>query len=194
MLVKKINIYNDKTIEPCRLVVGEQYENEVVKVQFVLPSTLKDSNYFFYAVLISPNTKRQFAVPLDDEYGFVVINSITETAGDWGLHLLAKTIKMENGDATTGKVYLSPRIACLVRKNNIRIDELENQELEANIQIVYDKLLIAIKKAEEALEKAEEMLGAGTPGNSDYSGIQIGETPQDFKNNSYLFLKEVGEV
>lgn len=194
MTIKKIKLYRDKTFEPCRIVIGDQHENEVVRVKFALMDEgIKNSDLFYYAVLISPNTKRQFAIPLDEEYSWIVSNSVTETAGEWTLHLLVKSVEMIDGDATTGTVYLSPPIPCLVRRNRIRLDELENQRLESGLQIVYDQLYVAIEKAEEALRKAEEFVQSGGSSNSEFSGVQIGESPQVFNKDSYLFLREVKE-
>lgn len=194
MTTKKIKLYRDKTFEPCRIVIGDQHENEVVRVKFaLLDESIKSSDLFYYAVLISPNTKRQFAIPLDAEYSWIVSNSVTETAGEWTLHLLIKSVEMIDGDATTGTVYLSPPIPCLVRRNRIRLDELENQRLESGLQIVYDQLYVAIEKAEEALRKAEEFVQNGGVGDNEFSGVQIGESPQTFHKESYLFLREVKE-
>ena len=104
----KINVYQDKTIEPSTFVIANQHENGVTEVKFDICSGLLRKSYFYYALLVSPNAKCQYVVPLTDDKLWTVTSAMTKMAGTWGLHLLIKDIEMVDGiNVSDGIVFIS---------------------------------------------------------------------------------------
>lgn len=154
----KINVYQDKTIEPSTFVIANQHENGVTEVKFDICSGLLRKSYFYYALLVSPNAKCQYVVPLTDDKSWTVTSAMTKMAGTWGLHLLIKDIEMVDGiNVSDGIVFISNRIEAIVRKNDLNLEILESQGLPEELQIVYDQLQVALEQANDAIKRAEEI-------------------------------------
>lgn len=172
----KINAYQDKTIEPIRLVIANQHENGVTEVKFDICSGLLRKEYFYYVLLVSPNTKCQYVVPLTADKSWTVTSAMTKTAGTWGLHLLIKSIEMVDGiNVSDGIVFISNRIEAVVRKNDLNLEILENQGLPEELQIVYDQLQVALEQANDAIKRAEEIASGAVAAIDRVTEIDIDE-------------------
>jgi hypothetical protein len=137
-----IKVSNDRKVSPSRLVVGNQFENGIERIQFVLPENFLGKGYR-YLILNKPSEDKSYPIPLDENNIFYVDSRLTYyLKGAWiaNVVLVKDEIKEDNLNPDT-LTFISDNITLVVKRNYINNKYLGELPLPENIKIVYDDLL-----------------------------------------------------
>lgn len=152
-MITKITILSNGSIAPNKpIALGYKYENVGDILEFDIPTEYTSYNLYlaFYMkkhdVILLPVNKR------DKKYQFTIGTTITQNAGTYEIIFLATENKIENNDINNArKVFVSNTMYGVVVDNFLK-DPISDDDIDPNIQIVWDNLLDLQHKIEEDLE------------------------------------------
>lgn len=141
-MIQTIKVFDDRKVSPSRLIVGNQFENGIERIQFELPENMLEKGYR-YLILNKPSEDESYPIPLDENNIFYVDSRLTYyLKGVWiaNVVLVKDEIKEDslNPDTLT---FISDNITLIIKSNYINNKYLEELPLPENLKIVYDDLL-----------------------------------------------------
>lgn len=141
-MIQTIKVFDDRKVSPSRLIVGNQFENGIERIQFELPENMLEKGYR-YLILNKPSEDESYPIPLDENNIFYVDSRLTYyLKGVWiaNVVLVKDEIKEDNLNPDTW-TFISDNITLIVKSNYINNKYLEELPLPENLKIVYDDLL-----------------------------------------------------
>ena len=141
-MIQTIKVFDDRKVSPSRLIVGNQFENGIERIQFELPENMLEKGYR-YLILNKPSEDESYPIPLDENNIFYVDSRLTYyLKGVWiaNVVLVKDEIKEDslNPDTLT---FISDNITLIVKSNYINNEYLGELPLPENLKIIYDDLL-----------------------------------------------------
>lgn len=141
-MIQTIKVFDDRKVSPSRLIVGNQFESGIERIQFELPENMLEKGYR-YLILNKPSEDESYPIPLDENNIFYVDSRLTYyLKGVWiaNVVLVKDEIKEDNLNPDTW-TFISDNITLIVKSNYINNKYLEELPLPENLKIVYDDLL-----------------------------------------------------
>lgn len=134
----KISITSNGNVAPNKVFdFGYKYENVGDTLSFTIPDEYKGYHHYLVFYMKKVNT---ILLPVTDLV-FKVGTTLTRNAGTYSFIFIATESAVENGDIDGAKkVFVSNTMQGLVKDNNLN-DPVVEDELDPNLQIVYDSLL-----------------------------------------------------
>ena len=150
-MIQTIKVFDDRMVSPSRLVVGNQYENQIETIKFNLPE------YDGYQYLVINKNSESYAIPLDKEGVFYVDSLLTWSSGIYECNIVISGKELNESSEIDGTklTFISNTIRLKVVSNSINASQLSKAPLPINLQIVYDDLLNLKKDIEQKLENGE---------------------------------------
>lgn len=141
-MIQTIKVFDDRKVSPSRLIVGNQFENGIERIQFELPENMLEKGYR-YLILNKPSEDESYPIPLDENNIFYVDSRLTYyLKGVWiaNVVLVKDEIKEDNLNPDTW-TFISDNITLIVKSNYINNEYLGELPLPENLKIIYDDLL-----------------------------------------------------
>lgn len=141
-MIQTIKVFDDRKVSPSRLIVGNQFENGIERIQFELPENMLEKGYR-YLILNKPSEDESYPIPLDENNIFYVDSRLTYyLKGVWiaNVVLVKDEIKEDNLNPDT-LTFISDNITLIIKSNYINNKYLGELPLPENLKIVYDDLL-----------------------------------------------------
>ena len=141
-MIQTIKVFDDRKVSPSRLIVGNQFENGIERIQFELPENMLEKGYR-YLILNKPSEDESYPIPLDKNNIFYVDSRITYyLKGVWiaNVVLVKDEIKEDNLNPDTW-TFISDNITLIIKSNYINNEYLGELPLPENLKIIYDDLL-----------------------------------------------------
>ena len=133
--------------------LGNQYETGVAEFEIDLSSDWKDESYFYYLVVIPPESTgiKQYAVPLSRDFIYLISSNITWYLGTFKFLIIVmnKELDASGQIPTDGVVSISDEWEGEVNKSPLKLAELAEQPENPNFTLLYTDLM-ALRNSVEA--------------------------------------------
>lgn len=133
--------------------LGNQYETGVAEFEIDLSADWQDESYFYYLVVIPPESTgiKQYAVPLTKEFIYLISSNITWYLGTFKFLVIVMNKELpESGQVPTdGVVSISDEWEGEVSKSSLKLTELAEQPENPNFTLLYTDLM-ALRNSVEA--------------------------------------------
>lgn len=151
-MITKITILSNGSVAPNKpIALGYKYENVGDILEFDIPTEYTPYHHYlaFYMkkhdIILLPVNKK------DKKLQFTIGTTITQNAGTYEIIFLATESKIENNDIDNArKVFVSNTMYGVVVDNFLK-DPISDEDIDPNIQIVWDNLLDLQHKIEDDL-------------------------------------------
>lgn len=151
-MITKITILSNGSVAPNKpIALGYKYENVGDILEFDIPTEYTPYHHYlaFYMkkhdIILLPVNKK------DKKYQFTIGTTITQNAGTYEIIFLATESKIENNDIDNArKVFISNTMYGVVVDNFLK-DPISDDNIDPNIQIVWDNLLDLQDRIEDDL-------------------------------------------
>lgn len=145
--------------------LGNQYETGVAEFEIELSSDWQDESYFYYLVVIPPESTglKQYAVPLSRDFIYLISSNITWYLGTFKFLIIVMNKELdESGQIPTdGVVSISDEWEGEVNKSSLKLAELAEQPENPNFTLLYTDLM--------ALRNSVEQIGNYAQTQGDYA-------------------------
>lgn len=151
-MITKITILSNGSVAPNKpIALGYKYESVGDILEFDIPTEYTSYHHYlaFYMkkhdVILLPVNKK------DKKYQFTIGTTITQNAGTYEIIFLATESKIENNDIDNArKVFVSNTMYGVVVDNFLK-DPVSDEDMDPNIEFVWNQLLDLQKKIEDDL-------------------------------------------
>lgn len=145
-----VNVNADRSVSPRELRIANQYEIKTNRLEFNFNFETEGNKY-----VLLMNHKGSYYYPLVNN-SLTFDSSETWIGGGWTAHILISDAAIIDGKVDKTKaLFVSDDFGLFVESNDIDIDSLKEQELPAQLKLMYDDLL----ELKEQLEKVVESGG-----------------------------------
>ena len=139
--------------------LGNQYETGVAEFEIDLSSDWQDESYFYYLVVIPPESTgiKQYAVPLTKDFVYLISSNITWYLGTFKFLIIVMNKELdESGQIPTdGVVSISDEWEGEVNKSPLKLAELAEQPENPNFTLLYTDLMALRNSVEQASNYAQ---------------------------------------
>ena len=151
-MITNITILSNGSVAPNKpIALGYKYESVGDILEFDIPTEYTSYHHYlaFYMkkhdVILLPVNKK------DKKYQFTIGTTITQNAGTYEIIFLATESKIENNDIDNArKVFVSNTMYGVVVDNFLK-DPVSDEDMDPNIEFVWNQLLDLQKKIEDDL-------------------------------------------
>lgn len=173
-----VSIDSNGRAKPSSKILGNQYETGVAEFSIDLSADWQDESYFYYLVVIPPESTGipQYAVPLTKDFIYLISSNITWYLGTFKFLIIVMNKELdESGQIPTdGVVSISDEWEGEVNKSPLKLAELKEQPENPNFTLLYTDLM--------ALRNSVEQIGNYAQTQGDYAK-SVGEALTEDKNN-----------
>ena len=145
--------------------LGNQYETGVAEFEIDLSADWQDESYFYYFVVIPPESTgiKQYAVPLTRDFIYLISSNITWYLGTFKFLIIVmnKELDASGQIPTEGVVSISDEWEGEVSKSPLNLTELKEQPENPNFTLLYTNLM--------ALRNSVEQIGNYAQTQGDYA-------------------------
>lgn len=125
--------------------LGNQYETGVAEFEIDLSSDWQDESYFYYLVVIPPESTgiKQYAVPLTRDFIYLISSNITWYLGTFKFLIIVMNQELDASGQipTEGVVSISDEWEGEVSKSSLKLAELAEQPENPNFTLLYTDLM-----------------------------------------------------
>lgn len=176
--VISVNIDSNGKVKTSSKTLCNQYENGVAQFKLNVPPDWQDDSYFYYLCVVPPESAgiKQYAVPLTEEFIFLISSGITWHLGTWKFVFMVLNSELPDTGVvpTEGIVSISDSWEGSVNKSILNLDDLAEQPVDPNFTLLYTDLM--------ALRNSVENIGEYAQAQGDYAkgvGEQLLQDKED---------------
>jgi hypothetical protein len=160
-----VSIDSNGRAKPSSKILGNQYETGVAEFSIDLSADWQDESYFYYLVVIPPESTgiKQYAVPLTRDFIYLISSNITWYLGTFKFLIIVmnKELDASGQIPTDGVVSISDEWEGEVNKSPLKLAELSEQPENPNFTLLYTDLM--------ALRNSVEQIGNYAQTQGDYA-------------------------
>ena len=139
-----------------KVVLGNQWENNDDKINFILPEEFKTFHKYVIAVYRDKTTTKVLPIVNDS---FVISTNITYLSGTWYMYVMCREIAIDLDSGSTDlsarqdeRVFISNAFIGVVNSTYISQENINNMPMDANLKIVYDDMFGLKKQLQHLID------------------------------------------
>ena len=157
--VISVNIDSNGKVRTSSKTLCNQYENGVAQFKLSVPPDWQDDSYYYYICVVPPESAgiKQYAVPLTEEFIFLISSGITWHLGTWKFVFMVLNSELPDTGVvpTEGLVSISDSWEGSVNKSILNLDDLAEQPVDPNFTLLYTDLMALRNSVEDIGEYAQ---------------------------------------
>lgn len=152
-MITNITILSNGNIAPNKIIpLGHKYDNALDSLQFDIPVLYQGYHYYLAFYMKKHDTILLPVNYVDGHLQFLITSTVTRNPGQYEMVFLATRKAVVNGDIDHAeKVFVSTTMYGVVEDNFLQ-DPVVDDQLDPNLQIIYEDLLRLKDEIEEDLE------------------------------------------